>query len=542
MLNPGGPGGSGIRFMRGTGGAMRLLLDSPDMSTDAKFYDLISFDPRGLGHSTPNVHCFADADDFRIWSTKLAQEGSLTSSDRSLSSQWAMMQAVGRSCAKVGSDDIKHYVSTASVAADLLALTEAHGAWRESEAERLLSAGPRGLRSTPQALLHKAGEERVQYYGFSYGTHIGATFAAMYPDRIERFVLDGVMDAAEYTTAFKDNSLVDIEKALGLFFHHCARVGPSGCAFADEGMTAANISTRFEAVINKLRDYPLPVLGTNPDIITYTILVGEVFVSMYNPIRAWSPLAQLLANIEAGQKVGYIDQSKSPVSEIRLTMRSDLHFSHSSLPRRAPADTVKCSGRGPAPDKLKAQRTLENLLFLQYSVVCSDSDPLTHLSRANFRQRITRLEEESPHFGALEADLYLPCTGWPLRPTYRHTGPWAGNTSNPILWVGNTADPVCPLPAAKKMSERFPGSGLLTVNGPGHCSVAVPSLEAVEYIRRYFHTGELPPEGTVCEPFAVPFGRGANETVGVMAAPIVAQERIAEGLGHASVYAARGLA
>ena len=102
MLNPGGPGGSGITFMRRAGDALRVLLDSPTMSTDAKFYDLISFDPRGLGHSTPNVHCFADIDDFQTWSTKVAEEGMLTSSDRSLSMQWAMMQAVGRSCAKVG--------------------------------------------------------------------------------------------------------------------------------------------------------------------------------------------------------------------------------------------------------------------------------------------------------------------------------------------------------------------------------------------------------------------------------------------------------
>jgi len=101
---------------------------------------------------------------------------------------------------------------------------------------------------------------------------------------------------------------------------------------------------------------------------------------------------------------------------------------------------------------------------------------------------------------------------------------------------------------------RFPGSGLLTVDGPGHCSVAAPSLEAVQYIRRYFHTGELPPEGTVCEPFSVPFGLMPNETVEamppeamlegakIMAAPIVAQQKIAEGLGHAGLHLARGLA
>jgi len=305
--------------MSRTGDAMRVLLDSPTSSTDAKFYDLISFDPRGLGHSRPSVHCFADIDDFRIWSTKLAQEGTLTSSEAALSHQWAMMQSVGRSCAKADSDDIKRYVSTAFVAADLLALTEAHGTWREREAARLISARTVALRFMPQTLRHRVGEEKIQYYGFSYGTTIGATFAAMYPDRVERFVLDGVMDVVGYITG-PDKAMVDIEKALGLFFHHCARVGPVGCAFADEGMTAANISKRYEAVVDRLRDYPLPVVGTTPDIITYSILDSEVFVAMYNPVREWPLLALLLANIEAGQKVGYIDQ-RSSVSEFRLIRR-----------------------------------------------------------------------------------------------------------------------------------------------------------------------------------------------------------------------------
>lgn len=198
MFNPGGPGGSGVSFMRNAGYGLQTIVDSTEDGPDAKYFDLISFDPRGIGRSEPAVHCFANAASFSQSQAKTGAHGLLTTSDAVLDQEWASVHAIGGSCASnAGPEDIKHYVSTASVATDMLALTEAHGAWREAEAKRLLATSTcRRLTPdiiVPENLRHKVDGELIQYWGFSYGTVLGNTFAAMYPQRIHRFILDGVL-------------------------------------------------------------------------------------------------------------------------------------------------------------------------------------------------------------------------------------------------------------------------------------------------------------------------------------------------------------
>lgn len=63
------------------------------------------------------------------------------------------------------------------------------------------------------------------------------------------------------------------------------------------------------------------------------------------------------------------------------------------------------------------------------------------------------------------------------------------------------------------MAKGFEGSVVLEVNGTGHCSVAAPSLCAVEVVRRYLREGVLPEKGTVCQPDVLPFGDGKEDGV-----------------------------
>jgi hypothetical protein len=147
----------------------------------------------------------------------------------------------------------------------------------------------------------------------------------MYPQRIHRFILDGVfqfqvpahgksstnldlgnVEIVDYTKNLWLTAVETTEDALHLFFHHCARVGPAGCAFAEEGMTAANISTKFERVMETLRHNPLPVFGPDADVVDYSGTLGGLFVSLYSPLRTWPYMAKLLQAINVGIDDGHM--------------------------------------------------------------------------------------------------------------------------------------------------------------------------------------------------------------------------------------------
>lgn len=194
FFNPGGPGGSGIGLLLG-GRGFEKIVDAN--TTDGKFYDLVSFDPRGVGETRPAAICSEDPVIAQSFALRVMEEGVLGSSDASLGRLWSMSRARSQSCSlppKEGAD-IKRYLSTAYVATDMLEIVEAHGAWREREAKKLLRYP---LKALGPALRYKKGREKIQYWGFSYGSYLGMTFAAMYPDRIHRLIVDGVVDAYDY--------------------------------------------------------------------------------------------------------------------------------------------------------------------------------------------------------------------------------------------------------------------------------------------------------------------------------------------------------
>ncbi len=108
------------------------------------------------------------------------------------------------------------------------------------------------------------------------------------------------------------------------------------------------------------------------------------------------------------------------------------------------------------------------------------------------------------------AQIRLGCAGWQARAKWRYTNPkydslTTTETGHPVLWVSNTLDTVTPLANAKRMSARFAGSVVLQQDSEGHCSFAAPSVCTAKSVRRYFQTGTLPEQGTLCKADEKPF-------------------------------------
>jgi len=90
-----GWGGSGVSFMRNAGHGLETIVDSTEDGPDAKYFDLISFDPRGISRSETAVHCFKNAASFSQSQAKTGAHDLLTTSDAVLDQEWASVHAIG---------------------------------------------------------------------------------------------------------------------------------------------------------------------------------------------------------------------------------------------------------------------------------------------------------------------------------------------------------------------------------------------------------------------------------------------------------------
>ncbi|TCD60883.1 hypothetical protein EIP91_009374 [Steccherinum ochraceum] len=430
LINPGGPGGSGVSIILSDGKQLRTVIG------DA--HDIIGFDPRGIGFTTPTLQTLQTKGEQGLFLKDFLV--AINSSDTALGSIYASAQNLGHlGAARMG--DVARYVNTPTVARDMLSITKAHG------------------------------RDKLQYWGFSYGTILGATFAAMFPDHVGRLVIDGVMDAENYYAALWSTNLVDADATLFQIYQACVDAGPVLCRIYEK--TTEGIHARVQNLLTRLRTEPVSFYNATSGVyavVDYSLVKQAIFRTLYTPYTDGKTLTIALAELELG--------NAEPIFKL-----SDVKDAYKSI--TAPCD---CSPSRSGPD---AER-MENVM----AIACGDGEPVEG-DVASLKEFYDEMAGESTF--AEVWYLRVGCSGWKVRAKERFTASFETNTSFPLLLIGNTADPVTPLRAARKMSRGFKNSVLLTQNSGGHCTLAATSKCTARAIRAYFQNGTLPKEGTVCE-------------------------------------------
>jgi pimeloyl-ACP methyl ester carboxylesterase len=486
LTNPGGPGGSGTAAALGVGKALQQIVDTDEppniSSTDARYFDIIGFDPRGIGWTEPAAQCMPDQASAWSWNLREDNEGLLGSSDAALGRLWSMTHAFGASCklAEEGQHgpDIKRYMSTEFVARDMLEITERHAEYVAKEIAHV-AAQKAGRRVACNSSTYVPGQSKLQYWGFSYGTYLGYTFASMFPDRVGRLILDGVVSSYEYNHSQGNGSLVDAEKALRSFYTFCFNSDPEQCPLTTTNSSVADIEERVLRILDSLYHNPLPIVSSDgPDFLTWSDIKMLIFSSIYQPRFMFPFISRVLAATEVG--------SGSELNQLAQAYRYNHVY---SCPVDHPSES----------------RYLASSIVSTISILCSDGEDQRNLTKDEFAAYWSLVESVSPTFGAYWSMLRMRCAAWNIRASHRFEGTFGANTSNPILFISNTADPVTPLSSGRYMSSLFPGSSLLVSDHAGHCTLSGLDNCVLERVRGYFQTGEVPLHGTVCVPPPSPF-------------------------------------
>jgi pimeloyl-ACP methyl ester carboxylesterase len=255
ILNPGGPGGSGTDDLQYKGRTIQNIVDGD------KHFEIISFDPRGVHRTTPSPICFKTNEARELFQevNKFAGGADVRSS---LDVKWALAQGFGDICRNTShgiypnGDDIKQFVSTALVAYDMVRLIDAIEKERIESSSYSVSSGQRRLGQS------MSSTPLLNYWGFSYGTYLGNTFASMFPHRIGRMILDGNVDADDYAATGWSTNLVDNNLVWRKFFEWCFEAGSKCALFDRQAESSLSLHAKTIDLFEKVKSDPMPYVDS----------------------------------------------------------------------------------------------------------------------------------------------------------------------------------------------------------------------------------------------------------------------------------------
>ncbi|RAL01110.1 alpha/beta hydrolase [Aspergillus ibericus CBS 121593] len=421
IFNFGGPGENSFEGLGLYGEEFQAILGGHN--------DLIAFNPRGVGNTLP-FSCYSDSTSRELVSLQAPGDG--RASNTALGEIWAQSANIAQACYALN-NQTGSLIGTSFAARDTMQVVDAL----------------------------KGKDALLNFWGFSYGTTVGAVIAAMFPERMGFVALDGVDNPAEVLNGYNAQKVVDVDKVLEGFCTGCM-AAPDLCPLANYYSNAANLEAAIYMMLETLKANPIaiPEIG---GVVTYSDIKSTIYNALYLP-SSWPETSELILYVQARNTTILGN------AEVYATLKS--YGESASL-----VSSAKEAGTG---------------------VTCSD------------RARSASMEDLLPYIRASEtlsqiasdnANGDMTCAQWNknMYAKERYTGDFDVKTAHPVLILSNTFDPITPLAAAKNLTATFEGSVLLEQNGYGHTTLSMPSLCTAKAVRAYFANGTLPAEGTICQ-------------------------------------------
>lgn len=364
FVNPGGPGGEA------QGLAARFKRDGLEQ------YDIVGWDPRGTGKSTPVV-CGSDRE--------LDAYLDIDTSPDDAAERQTMIEAsrrFGEQCLQQSGALLQH-ISTVDTVQDLDLL---------------------------RALV---GDEKLNYFGYSYGTDIGSRYADMYPQRVGRVALDSAVNVSNERVY---SQVASFERTLGNFADWCAK---RNCYL---GNSREQVLDNIKGVLTDLDAKPLQVGDRK---LTQSLALTGMMMTLYGQEREWEYLSLGVREAQRGD------------GTVLLTL----------------ADFYNGRDKGHYDNQLIAFPAIRCLDRADAGIAGADEDAVHQNS-------------EAPLLGPFFGPDYS-CPTWPVPPKPKPPAPRAVGAA-PILVIGTTGDPATPYEYAEAMADQLDSGVLITLQGDGH--------------------------------------------------------------------------
>ena len=437
FINPGGPGDSGVSFAERAGNAF-----SPDLLSA---YDIIGFDPRGVGSSTA-ITCSSD-DDSSGSTAEPSASGDTSASPSASSAPSAGSAASATASAGTASSGDSYEEWAESTRQSFQELTEQCASHTEPAA--LLDHVDTVSAARDLDILRAlAGQEKLNYLGFSYGTYLASVYAETFPGNTGRMVLDGAIDPSLSLAEQGLGQAKGFEQALRTYVDYCQN--STGCPLS--GGTDAGVQ-QIRDLITSANSTPLATGDPNRTV-TGADIVTALSEYLYTTEQNWEPLNKAL-----DQAINHRDGSAFAATEEQ--------------------DAASKDDSGGA---------FQAVTCLDYPV---EGDKTTWAAQYEEAKRV------APIFGNTSVGMDLVCSVWGHNGTRKPTQIHAHGAA-PILVVGTTGDPATPYAWSKSLAEQLDSGQLLTWEGNGHTAYGGDASCVNDAVDTYLISGTMPKEGLTC--------------------------------------------